>query len=156
MKLIPLHGEYGEGRITKISDCDFEFVSNLKLYVNDGYVKTYYKRRHWKLHQLLVGSNYDHINRDPLDNTRENLRPATTAQNNANVMRRAGSGYKGVYPDKSTGHWRTQISSNGKMLSIGNFQNKHYAALAYDLWAVDLYGEFARTNFTVVERVEKS
>jgi hypothetical protein len=77
MKLIPLKGKYGAGKFTKVSDEDYEFVSSLSLYVNSGYVKTYYQGRHWKLHQLLVGNNYDHANQDKLDNTRENLRPAT-------------------------------------------------------------------------------
>ena len=158
MKLIPLKGKYGEGQFTKVSDEDYEFASSLSLYVNEGYVKTYYKGRHWKLHQLLVGSNYDHANQDKLDNTRENLRSATIAQNNANVKVRAVSGYKGVQRDRTTKKsFKAIISVKSKMVHLGNFQSpqgeersKHLAALAVDLWERDLHGEFAKTNFPVV------
>lgn len=152
MKLIPLKGKYGAGLFTKVSDQDFAFVSSLKLHVSDqGYVKTYYKGRHWKLHQLLVGSNYDHINRDKLDNTRENLRPATIRQQNANVAPRAKSGFKGVSRDRTTkSSWKASISVDGKMVHLGNFKTPHLAALVVDLWQRDLYGEFACTNFPIV------
>jgi hypothetical protein len=150
MKRIPLKGVYGQGLFTKVSDQDYTFASTLNLYVNDGYVKTYHKGRHWKLHQLLVGSFYDHANQDKLDNTRENLRRCTQQQNNANVVKRAASGYKGVYLDRSCNHWTASISRNGKMVKIGNFLKKEHAALAYDLWARDLHGEFARTNFPIL------
>lgn len=152
MKLIDLHGKYGEGRITKISDCDFEFVSNLKLYVNDGYAKTYYKGRPWKLHQLLGFDGYDHANRDRLDNQRENMRPATRNQNNANREYPPNEiDYRGVQRDKSCKNsFKAGISVNGKMRHLGNFPTPHLAALARDLWAIDLHGEFAHTNFKVI------
>lgn len=151
MQLIPLRGKYGAGKFTKVSDEDFAFVSSLKLYVNEGYAKTYYQGRHWKLHQLLVGSNYDHANGDKLDNTRENLRPANANQQNANKpIRMNESGYKGVFRDKSTkGSWKAMISVDGKMVHLGNFKHPHHAALVVDLWLVDLYGPFAKTNFPI-------
>lgn len=153
MKLIPLRGKYGEGKFTKVSDEDFEFASSLKLYVNDGYAKTYYKGRHWKLHQLLVGSNYDHVNRDKLDNQRGNLVLKTVSQNNANrIYPKNESGFRGVQRDKSTkGSWKAMISIDGKMIHLGNFRTAHHAALVYDLWAVDRYGKDALTNFPVVK-----
>lgn len=157
MKLIPLKGKYGEGKFTKVSDCDFDFASGLSLYVNDGYVKTYYNGRHWKLHQLLVGSNFDHANQDKLDNTRENLRPATTRQNNANVKARGESGFKGVIKDSTCNSYKAIISVDGKMVHLGNFRRsqgderaKHLAALVVDLWELDLHGEFAKTNLPIV------
>jgi hypothetical protein len=148
MKLIPLKGKYGQGQFTKVSDEDFAFARSLSLYMNDGYVKSYYKRKHWKLHQLLVGSHYDHINGDKLDNQRGNLRKATQAQNNANVAPRAKSGFKGVYetPDGFT----VKVYKNGRTIHIGIFEDKHHAAVVADLWNRDLHGEFAQTNFTIV------
>lgn len=149
MKQIALKGKYGEGKYTLVSDRDFAFASSLKLYVNEGYAKTYFKGRHWKLHQLLVGSNYDHANGDKLDNTRENLRPANVNQQNANKpIKPNESGYKGVYRDKTTkGSWKASISMNGKMVHLGNFKNPHHAALVVDLWEQDIHGKFARLNF---------
>lgn len=152
MKQIKLKGKYGEGKYTLVSDEDYNFVKKLSLYVNEGYVKTYYRGRHRKVHQLLVGKNYDHINRDKLDNRRENLRKATQNQQNANKgFRKNESGYIGVYPDKSTkGSHKAMISVNGKMTHIGNFPTSHLAALARDLWAKDLFGDFATLNFPIV------
>lgn len=156
MKHVRLKGKYGEGKFTNVSDEDFEFASSLKLYVNEGYVKTYYKGRHWKLHQLLVGSNYDHINRDKLDNRRENLRPATASQNNANVQKVNETGYIGVSRDKTTKNsYKAGIFVRGKMVNLGNYQNPHLAALVRDLWAVDSHGEFANTNFPVISFYRK-
>jgi hypothetical protein len=148
MKLIKLKGQYGEGKFTKVSDEDFDFVSKLNLYVNDGYVKTYYKGRHWKLHQLLVGGDFDHINRDKLDNRRENLRPATRSQNNSNRAYQNETGYRGVYKDKTCKNsWIAAISVQGRMQGLGSFPNPRWAAMARDLQAQEAFGEFAELNF---------
>jgi hypothetical protein len=153
MKLIPLKGKYGEGKFTKVSDEDYEFACSLSLYVNDGYVKTYYKGRHWKLHQLLVGSHYDHINNDRLDNQRENLRKSTQQQNNCNVKTRSKSGYKGVYQDGIEDSYRAEISIDGKMHALGTFPKPRWAGMAYILSATAVNGEFASHDFTPDELV---
>jgi hypothetical protein len=152
MKLIQPTGKYAVGKCVKVSDSDHLFLSSLKWHVSDkGYAKTYYQGKHVSMHHLIVGRYCDHWNGDRLDNTRENLRKATTAQNNANVAPRGKSGYKGVSRDKTTNSsWKASISVDGKMVHLGNFQNPHHAALAIDLWLIDLHGEFARTNFPVV------
>lgn len=93
-----------------------------------------------------------------LDNTRENLRPATKSQNNANrVYPDNETGYLGVQKDKTTkGSFKSAVSVSGKMVHLGNFKHKdpqraaHVAALVRDLWVVDLHGEFAKTNFPVI------
>src|SRR5205085_11306347 len=100
MKLIPLKGKYGAGKFAKVSDEDFDFLNTLKWHVSDrGYAKTYYQGKHRQMHQFVKGKDLDHINRDKLDNQRENLRPANRRQNNANTTRKNPSGYKGVYKD---------------------------------------------------------
>ena len=55
----------------------------------------------------------DHINRNPSDNRKANLRPATRPQNcwNANYKsRRRRSRYIGIYFDKRRGKWRVHMS----------------------------------------------
>jgi hypothetical protein len=54
------------------------------------------------MHRLILGipnSEVDHVNGNPLDNRRVNLRLATRAQNSANTRSRKNttSKYKGVY-----------------------------------------------------------
>lgn len=97
----------------------------------------------------------DHKNRVRLDCRRENLRPATRAQNGANTTKRAyrvgiaaSSKYKGVMWEDGLNPWRACIRVNGKLISLGKYATEHEAAVAYDCAA--LYyrgGEFAHTNF---------
>ena len=39
------------------------------------------------------------------------------------------------------------IAKNGKQMFIGYFDQEHYAAMAYDIWAKDLFGKHAYLNF---------
>lgn len=103
------------------------------------------------LHRLILQTaapRIDHINHDPLDNRRENLRPATVAQNAHNAVRHRDnkSGYKGVYFDKQTGRWRSQIMVEGRRISLGRFSTAEAASAAYDKACRELHGEFARPN----------
>lgn len=152
MKIIPLT----QGFEAIIDDEDFALVSQYKWYCNEGYAVTYHKGKRVRMHRLLMdakpGQQVDHRNRNRLDNRRSNLRICTLADNNRNITLRKDntSGYKGVSLDKTTGHWKPLVYVNGKAKTFGQFKNKRHAALAYDLWAVDLHGEFASTNFKVV------
>lgn len=106
-----------------------------------------------KLHRLIMdapdGLMVDHENGDTLDNRRENLRLATHAQNNRNVVYKkvgAASKYKGVKYHKLQGNWFARIGLNGRSISLGYYETDKEAAEAYDLAAIKYHGEFARTN----------
>ena len=88
----------------------------------------------------------DHINLDKLDCRRENMRECTKAQNemNKNVRSDNKVGFKGVSADN--GRFRAQITISGKAKFMGLFNAAVEAARAYDQKAIDLFGEFARTN----------
>ncbi len=96
----------------------------------------------------------DHINRNSLDNRRCNLRVATSRQNsmNRNKITRGitTSKYKGVYrkPIKESRRkpWAARISVDGKLCSPKYFSTEEEAALRYNEWALELYGEFAVLN----------
>lgn len=91
----------------------------------------------------------DHKNHCGLDNRETNIRGCTYQQNGQN--RRPGirnkSGYKGVSQCKYGKMWVAQIKYKGKVIRIGQFDNKIIAAEAYDKRAKRLFGEFALTNF---------
>jgi HNH endonuclease len=152
MKLIPL----SKGKFTKVDDDDFELVSQYSWYENEGYAITYCKGKRIRMHRLIMnapdGVDVDHRDQDKLNNQKYNLRFCTTTQNNRNVRlhKNNTTGYKGVSIEPSTGYFRPNVYKDGVAISFGNFKDIHHAALARDLWAVDLYGEFASTNFPVV------
>lgn len=86
-----------------------------------------------------------------VDNRRQNLRVVTRAQNAANYSKKAGrfsSPFKGVsrYPG---GKWQSHIRAATFSKNLGIYTVEAYAAYAYDLAAVRIFGEFATTNFPV-------
>ena len=48
---------------------------------------------------------------------------------------------------KKTGKWKAQIKIDGKNQYLGTFIFEKEAAMAYDLKAQEVYGEFALLNF---------
>jgi hypothetical protein len=97
------------------------------------------------------GLMVDHIDRNPLNNTRENLRLATARQNAANRTRRqrATGKYTGVYAKKS-GKWEVRVSmptkSGYKRISLGTYASEEEAARKYNEWMLEQHGEFANIN----------
>lgn len=90
----------------------------------------------------------DHINRNGLDNRKENLRLCTIKQNsyNAKLSKRNSSGYKGVSKTWN-GKWRARIRVNDIEKHLGVFFTSKEAAQVYDNAAQKYYGEFANLNF---------
>lgn len=125
------------------------------------YLKTEFgkvKEEHY-LHHLIVGrkSGYeiDHINRNPLDNRRENLRYATHGQNvvNSGPRKTSKSGLKGVQYHPSGGlnkPWRAYLvyKRDGKKYQqfLKRYTTKKEAAVAYNEMAKKIHGEFAFQN----------
>ena len=88
----------------------------------------------------------DHINGNPLDNRRENIRITTSLINNQNARKRKDghtSCYKGVH--KVLKRWKSQIQIEGKKLSLGTHSTESEAALAYNN-ALDLYSSKSPKN----------
>ena len=97
------------------------------------------------MHQLLGFSNYDHKDRNELNNLESNLRPCNQSQNamNRNVQKHNTSGYSGVSWRKDTQKWRVRIHINNKETTIGEFVNKEDAIRTRLEAEAKYYGEFA-------------
>ena len=86
------------------------------------------------LHRLVMGTSpkvglyVDHINRDKLDNRKENLRFVTNSENQFN--RAVSAKNTGVTWHTASGKWRARMRINGKELYLGIFNKKQEAVKA--------------------------
>lgn len=151
------------GLFALVDDADFEMLTAFHwrvAHVRNSDLK--YVVRHTRskgaracilMHRVVMGCPtglcVDHINRDGLDNRRDNLRVCTHAENMRN--RKAGrlsvSGIKGVSFDprrSASNPFRACIEHDGRRYSLGVFPTASAAHAAYVAAANKLHGEFAR------------
>lgn len=138
-----------------VDNPDFETVRKFRWCLAEGYVMSYgasLEDKHKKrLSRFIMFDDLkdnrcltvDHINGDPLDNRRCNLRVCSQAQNTRN-RRMKRLGYKGVSNRK--GRYYAGIRYNGKDHHLGVYDTPEKAALAYNKAAVALFGEYACLN----------
>lgn len=159
-KGVAMRAIVASGRKVLVSDCDYDSIARFTWYAHirsngKPYVFRVFKDENGKCRTVYMHREItrpenrkiqvDHINQDPLDNRRENLRLATASQNQANRGAQSNnkSGYKGVYYRKGHGVWVAQINIKNRHITIGNFATKEAAAAAYAECEKKLFGEFA-------------
>lgn len=125
---------------------------------NNHYAYCTTGRRNVAMHRMILRRELDaselsrpeidHKDRNGLNNQRVNLRICTHAQNLANKPAPVSntSGFKGVQPEGP--YWKANITHEGKSEQIGTFTSPRDAAIAYDLRARELAGDFALPNIT--------
>lgn len=150
IKRIPL----GHGQYVLVDAADYEWLNQWKWTVyGHGYAvrqekgKTIYMHR--EIMQAPKGMIVDHIDGNPRNSYRRNLRLCTPTENAGNTVKRAGftSRFKGVFLNKAVGKWCATIQFKGQSTGLGYFADEVEAARAYDLAAVERFGAFARPNF---------
>ena len=110
------------------------------------------KRKTTPMHRFILNAPHDlevdHINGDPLDNRKSNLRLCTRSQNSRNTKtpKTNTSGYKGVSWNKYHKKWSVRIRNGAKYEHGGYYDDKEMAAIRYNELAINYYGEFARLN----------
>lgn len=161
MREIPLT----RGKVAQIDDGDWERVAPYS-WVAGKRGRTWYAQANingtlWYLHRWIMGltGGVDHRDRNGLNNQRDNLRPASWSQNQANRIKSEGdfsSSYKGVSWDPQTEKWRASANIAGRAKNLGRYIFAHEAALAYDRAAIEEWGEFACLNFPRSSRDERT
>lgn len=138
---------------------DKEDYNRVKYYtwsINDqGYVTARVNGKLQSLHRFITKETdpnifIDHINSNPLDNTKQNLRKSNDGKNSQNrsKIKNCSSNYIGVYYSKRNKKWISQLTFNGDYFYIGNDSSQIYAARRRDLFILDNFsGEHYKMNF---------
>lgn len=135
-----------------ISIDDYDLVKNYYWWTNKNYGMTRHKdtKNMLQIHRLIMGVtdkkiSIDHIDRNPLDNRKENLRIATQTQNiqNSTLRKCSASGIIGVRKRDENETWRASIKYNKKTINLGTFQNKEDAIIERLKAEKEYFKEFA-------------
>lgn len=131
-----------KGKEAIVDDEDYDFLSQWKWCYHNGYAKRNKEKidgkrmGHIFMHRLINktpdGFDTDHINRNKLDNRKENLRTVTRGQNeiNKNIRKDNTSGVKGVVWNKNMGRWMVRVWVDNKSIFLGYFKNLNDASKA--------------------------
>lgn len=149
--------DLSRGYTAIVDDCDLDRLCRHTWWANCSEsvaAFTTVKKRTVLMHRFIMnvadgGPEIDHIDRNPLNNTRENLRFCSHSQNVANSIRRVkpASGFRGVYLDKRDMRWSANVYWGDRNHSAGRFATAIEAAKARDDLAIKIHQEFAVLNF---------
>jgi hypothetical protein len=150
-KWIPL----GHGKFTLVDDDDYEkFSRHTWCITSEGYASRTSLHKVIYLHREVIKAKaksvVDHLNRNRLDNRKENLRVCSQGQNiqrRGKFKKASTSKYKGVHWNESRKRWIAQIVIQNKNIRLGRFKDEIEAAKAYDRRALETFGKYAWTNF---------
>ena len=156
---ISIYRKYQEYTVL-IDEEDFPVVRKLNLFLTKSLSGKFYvmyydpiTKKNNLLHRLITRAKprqiIDHIDQNPLNNMKSNLRFATRSQNGSNTIKYKNntSGYKGVTFDKSKGKYKVQIRHKGIVYHLGRSDDPEELAHIYDSVSSQLQGEFASPNF---------
>lgn len=106
-----------------------------------------------RLHRFLLGVDgkecvIDHIDRNPLNNRKSNLRICTQQQNvwNSGMRKNNTSGVTGVSYEKRRGRWLAKIKVSGKSIHIGYYKNFDDAVSARYKAEEKYFGDYCSHN----------
>jgi hypothetical protein len=149
-----------QGQVAIIDEKHFSLINQYKWHAWwCSHTKSFYARRGTNrtktelMHRLILNATdpnvfVDHLDHNTLNNTEENLRLVTNSQNQMNRKKKPNttSTHKGVYFHKHRKKWLARITVNGERKTLGYFQTESEAALCYNEFAINLFGQFALLN----------
>jgi len=139
-----------------VDDVWFPIVSQWRWHYSNGYAVRNIGTRENKelvfMHRYITMApkcyQVDHINQNKLDNTMQNLRLVKPEKNyiNRKMLPSNKTGFKGVCWDAKRGRYIASIQYQNKHYTLGRYNTKEEAALAYNDAAKRLHGEYAYLN----------
>jgi hypothetical protein len=138
------------GRAT-IDAEDIDKIKDITWWIGDGKVSGKIKGKNIALHHIIKDFIYvpenklvvDHIDRNFLNNKKENLRIVSQKINSCNtkIPKNNTSGTVGVIWDKFTDSWKASIMVNRKNINLGRFKNIQDAITARKNGELKYFGE---------------
>ncbi len=148
------------GFTATVDVCDVPLIENMNWYAlgraPQGAAHNEHKNgktRTILMHRLIMDAGdsplcVDHIDMNPLNNCRRNLRMATKAENMRNRGPVASNplGLKGVSWSSDRKKFESSIMVNYRKISLGRFNTAEEAHTAYCRASAEFHGEFGRTS----------
>lgn len=141
--------------IALVDDEDFERLKLYKWYYTPTTIRRYKVEDKLKITfslaeevTTLYGKMIDHIDKNPFNNQKFNLREVSYSENNHNRTKVKGttSRHRGVFWYTLKNRWRSVIYKDKKAYVVGLFDDEDTAAIAYNIKAKELYGDKANLN----------
>ena len=144
--------DYVDGKlIAKINSKVRKVGDSLSSLTDKGYLRASVGGKSYRVHRLIflyhhgyMPTQVDHIDGNRMNNRIENLREATSSQNNQNRKATSSSGIKGVIWHKQSKKWVASICVNRKSIHLGSFLSIEEAALVANKARQSAHGEFYR------------
>ena len=148
MKEIILSGKRANGRSVKVDDDDYEKYSTLKWHLSDtGYAVRRSNGETTRLHRLVMdcpeGLVVDHLNGDPLDCRKSNMRICTQKENAKNRH-----GVKGYTYDKEKKKWMVRVNKQ----FCGRYDTEEEAKEAYRKYSSGQRYQTTRRKFYMLPK----
>ena len=157
--IIKINNKFGENEVY-VDIEDFDSIKEYTWTCNKlGYVRTSYsvnyKKTQIMIHRLIMNMTkddrniyIDHIDGNPSNNRKYNLRIVTNQQNqyNATLAKSNTSGVKGVTFQKDTQKWRAAITINKEYKYLGEYTTKEEAIKVRQDAELKYYGDYSTLN----------
>lgn len=132
---------------------DFKNIIKYKWSLQRGYA---YNHKIKQMHNIIMKNKnkeyvVDHINRNRLDNRKNNLRLVSFTMNGFNKGKQSNntSGYVGVSWDKSKNKWEAHIKQYGKKYFLGYFNNRKDAYIIRKNAEIEYYNTLRKEEFDI-------
>jgi hypothetical protein len=132
--------------LEEMMNTDVKWYAAYDLKVKNYYVIGFSNGKQIKMHRFITkcpsGLVVDHINRNTLDNRKENLRNISTAENarNTKVYKNNKTGIKGVSYRENQKLFIASLKVNRKQIHIGHYKTLEEAEKAITKARLDLFG----------------